>query len=54
MALTIKNEKGEIVAQAIDDQNYVPVYEVEKLKDPTLYNLAEEDRKEKGGLTPDE
>lgn len=29
-----------------DTGEYIPRYEVEKLKDPSIYVLAEEDRKE--------
>jgi hypothetical protein len=54
MALIIRNEEGEIIKQAIDDQNYIPTYDQEKFKDPTPYNLAEKDRKKKEGLTPNE
>ena len=39
---------GKRITPTDDSSGYVPTYEVEKLKDPSIYVLAAEDREESG------
>lgn len=44
---------GELIAEAVDDRtNFLPTYESEKTKDPSVFNLTEEDREGGKGLAP--
>jgi hypothetical protein len=51
MSLKILKD-GKVIAEAVDDREvFLPTYESEKTKEPSIFILAEEDREEKGGLT---
>jgi hypothetical protein len=44
---------GKVIAEAVDDRAvFIPTYESEKTKDPSVFNRTEEDREGEGGLTP--
>lgn len=43
---------GKAIVEAVDDRTvFIPTYESEKTKDPSVFNLTEKDRIGEGGLT---
>jgi hypothetical protein len=52
MSLKILKD-GIVIAEAVDERtNFIPTYETEKTKDPSIFILTEADRDRNEGLTP--